>query len=81
MEFNDKEIDRLLICINERMETLRDEATVFNDLKKAAIKGTPIEDRGPVIKRCNDLIEFVQQEYSDLISIRTKLIRGEENDS
>lgn len=81
MEFNDKEIDRLLRCTNERMQTLRDELAIFNVLKKAAIKGTPIEDRGPIIKSCNDLIEFDQQEYSDLISIRTKLIRGEENDS
>lgn len=81
MRFNDKEVNRLLICINERIITLRDEATTFKQLKETASKGEPNDDMVKLINSCDKLINSHQQEYSDLISIRTKLIRGEENDS
>ena len=81
MEFNDKEVNRLLICINERIITLRDEATTFKQLKETASKSELDDDIVKLINSCDKLINSHQQEYSDLISIRTKLIRGEENDS
>lgn len=73
MDFNNKEINRLLITISERIITLRKEATTFKDLKETALKGEPDDDMVTLINSCDNLIESHQQEYSDLISIRTKL--------
>ena len=79
VEINNNEKSLLLKCISERIITLRNEAKTFKELKEAASKGKPDDNMMKLIEECENVINYHQKEYLGLISIRTKLIRGETN--
>lgn len=78
MIFDSNEKNRLLFCISERIEILRKEATFFKELKDtASTKDEPDDDMVILINSCDNLINFHQKEYIDLIKLREKICKDE----
>lgn len=81
MKFDSNEKNRLCRCINERIETLREETTLFNYLKGTASEGEFEPKGADVIKSCDNLIKLHQQEYSDLIKLKEKICKDEDEEN
>lgn len=80
MNFDNNEKNRLLFCIIERIETLRKEATTFKEIKETALKGEPNDDMVELINSCDNLINSHQKEYIDLIKLREKICKDEDEE-
>lgn len=82
MKFDSNEKNRLRRCISERIHILREETTFYNYLKEElALKGESNDDRADLIKSCDNLIKFDQQEYSDLIKLKEKICKDEDEEN
>lgn len=72
MKLNDEEISILLSCINERLVTISAEVIGSKKCKINALKSKS-NDMAKIITACDNVIKSHIKEYSELISIETKL--------